>query len=54
MPLQVRLHFGSACQATELRRIRCHALGLDLVTADAAGKPAPHKSAPSTGSIFDF
>ncbi len=34
---------GSACQATEIWRIRCQALGLDPVAADAAAKSAPAK-----------
>ena len=37
---------GSACQATELWRIRCHALGLDPVAADAEARPS--SAAPAT------
>lgn len=57
---------GSACQATELWRIRCHALGLDPVAADAAATPAAPRAAtsaatkpagtgrPQPKSMFDF
>ncbi|MCJ2143869.1 hypothetical protein [Methylobacterium sp. E-066] len=40
------------CPATELWRIRCHALGLDPVVSDTA--PTGRKPAPKSGSIFDF
>lgn len=49
---------GSACQATELWRIRCHALGLDPAAADAAASPTPTatpaKKRTAPMSAFDF
>lgn len=55
---------GNACQATELWRIRCQALGLDPVATDTAAGGAPARgSAPSTAptpsrakpnTMFDF